>query len=252
MLWRSVAKRFISAEKRRSIDRVPPEPTRAARFRPDLCFTLAYLSILVLIPLAACFVKASSLGWDGFRQAAWTDRARAAYELTFGASLAAAGINILLGMLVAWVLVRYEFPLKRLVDSLVDLAVRAADGRGGLVYSSLYVENGWLGQFLVPLGFEGAYSRLAVVLVLTFIGLPFVVRTVQPVLESFDAGTGRSGRLAWAPAAGRRFCRVILPPLLPGDGHRLCPVVRPGLGRIRLGGVRLGQHAVSRPKSRRC
>src|SRR6185503_21354885 len=114
-------------------------------------------------------------------------RARAAYALTFGAAFVAASINVVLGVLIAWVLVRYDFPLKRLFDSLIDLPFALPTAVAGLVYSALYVPTGWLGQFLVPLGIHGAYSRLAIVLVLTFIGLPFVVRTLQPVLEDFDA-----------------------------------------------------------------
>ena len=148
---------------------------------------LFYLSLLVIIPLAACFGKAFSLSFDQFWAAVWTPRAVAAYRFTFGVSLLSAVASIVLGFVIAWVLVRYEFPLKRLFDSLVDLPFALPTAVAGLVYSSLYVENGWLGQFLVPLGIHGAYSRLAVVLVLTFLGIPFVVRTVQPVLESLEA-----------------------------------------------------------------
>src|SRR4051794_27587230 len=156
-------------------------------FSLGLGYTVAYLSLLVLIPLAACFVKAAGLGPEEFVAAAWTPRARAAYQLTFGAALTAAAVNVVLGLLVAWVLVRYDFPLKRFFDAIVDLPFALPTAVAGLVYASLYVEHGWLGRWLVPLGFHGAYSRQAVVLVLVFIGLPFVVRTVQPVLESFDA-----------------------------------------------------------------
>src|SRR5690606_25006954 len=124
---------------------------------------------------------------DAFLQAVWTDRAQAAYLLTFMSSLLAAGASTVLGLLVAWVLVRYEFPGKRLLDSLIDLPFALPTAVAGLVFSSLYVENGWLGRFLVPLGIEGAYSRLGIVLVLVFVGLPFVVRTVQPVLQDLDA-----------------------------------------------------------------
>jgi sulfate transport system permease protein len=183
-------------------------------FRLSLGFTLSYLSLLVIIPLAACFHRAFSLSPSEFLAAAWTERARSAYLLTFGASLVAALVSVALGLLVAWVLVRYDFPLKRLFDSLVDLPFALPTAVAGLVYSSLYVENGWLGQFLVPLGIHGAYSRFAVVLVLVFIGLPFVVRTVQPVLESFEPETQEAAALL---GAGRwqTFSRVILPALLP-------------------------------------
>ena len=210
-------------------------------FVPSLGFAADLPGLLVLVPLAACFAKAASLGWTDFWKAAWTDRAQAAYQLTFGASLTAAVVNVVLGLLVAWVLVRYDFPLKRLVDALVDLPFALPTAVAGLVYSSLYVENGWLGQFLVPLGIHGAYSRLAVVLVLTFIGLPFIVRTVQPVLEDFDAeleeAAASLGANRW-----QTFRRVILPALLPALRHRLRAGLCPRAGRVRLGGVRLGQH----------
>src|SRR5262249_46261931 len=136
-------------------------------FAPSLSYTLIYLTVLVLIPLGACFLKACSLSLEQFWAAVWTERARAAYLLTFGTSLVAAAANVVLGLLVAWVLVRYEFPLKRLFDALIDLPFALPTAVAGLVYSSLYVQNGWLGRFLVPLGIEGAYSRLAIVLVLT-------------------------------------------------------------------------------------
>jgi sulfate transport system permease protein len=183
-------------------------------FGLSLGFTLTYLSLLVLLPLAACFLKASTLDWNQFRQAVWTDRAVAAYKLTFGASLLAAGANVVLGLLVAWVLVRYDFPLKRLFDALVDLPFALPTAVAGLVYSNLYVPNGWLGRFLVPLGIEGAYSRLAIVLVLTFIGLPFVVRTVEPVLESLDVEIEEAAALLGANR-WQTFRRVLLPALYP-------------------------------------
>jgi sulfate transport system permease protein len=183
-------------------------------FAPSLGFTLGYLTLLVLIPLLACLVKAASLSPSEFRAAVWTPRARAAYELTIGASLIAAALNVVLGGLIAWVLVRYDFPLKRLFDSLIDLPFALPTAVAGLVYSNLYVKSGWLGQFLVPLGIEGAYTRLAIVLVLTFIGLPFVVRAVQPVLEDLDAeleeAAASLGATRW-----QTFLRVILPTLTP-------------------------------------
>jgi sulfate transport system permease protein len=183
-------------------------------FRLSLGFTLAYLTLLVGIPLVACFHKAFSLTASEFIAAAWTDRARAAYALTFGASLAAAVINVFAGLLVGWVLVRYDFPFKRFFDSLVDLPFALPTAVAGLVYSSLYVKSGWLGQFLVPLGIEGAYSRIGVVLVLVFVGLPFVVRTLQPVLESLDAETEEAAALLGANR-WQTFWRVLLPAVLP-------------------------------------
>src|SRR5438874_10136771 len=183
-------------------------------FSLSLGYTVFYLTLLVLIPLGACFLKASSLSFDAFWAAVWTERARAAYRLTFGASLAAAALNAVLGLLIAWVLVRYTFPLKRLFDALIDLPFALPTAVAGLVYSNLYVPTGWLGRFLVPLGIEGAYSRLGIVLVLTFTGFPFVVRTVQPVLESFDADLEEAAAILGA-TRWQTFVRVLLPLLLP-------------------------------------
>jgi len=179
-----------------------------------LGYSVFYLSILVLIPITACFLKASTLTVDDFVNAVWTDRARAAYALTFGAAFIAAVVNVGLGLLIAWVLVRYEFPLKKLVDSLVDLPLALPTAVAGLVYSALYVPTGWLGQYLVPLGIQGAYTRLGIVLVLIFVGLPFVVRTVQPILDDLDPETEDAS----ASLGGTRwqtFRHVILPLLYP-------------------------------------
>jgi sulfate transport system permease protein len=183
-------------------------------FSLTLGYTVFYLSVLVLLPIAACFVKAGSLSFHQFWAAVWTERSRSAYMLTFGASLVAAIINSFLGSLIAWVLVRYDFPGKKLVDSLVDLPLALPTAVGGLVYASLYVENGWLGQFLVPLGIQAAYTRLGIVLVLVFVGLPFVVRTVQPVLEDVDAEAEEASSLLGA-TRWQTFVGVILPTLYP-------------------------------------
>jgi len=183
-------------------------------FSLTLGYTVFYLSVLVLLPILACFLKAGSLTFDEFWHAVWTERSRAAYALTFGASLAAAVVNLVLGSLIAWVLVRYTFPGRRLVDSLVDMPLALPTAVGGLVYASLYVKTGWLGQFLSPLGVNAAYSRLGIVLVLIFVGLPFVVRTVQPVLEEFDPeaeeASASLGATRW-----QTFQKVILPALYP-------------------------------------
>ena len=183
-------------------------------FSLSLGYTMFYLSVLVLLPIVACVSKAASLGFAAFRAAVWTERTRAAYLLTFGTSLAAAVINVLLGLLVAWVLVRYRFPGRRLMDSLIDLPLALPTAVAGLVYASLYVKKGWLGRYLVPLGVQAAYSRLAIVLVLVFIGLPFVVRTVQPVLADLDPEVEEAAASLGA-TRGQAFRRVILPPLFP-------------------------------------
>src|SRR5262249_44487609 len=183
-------------------------------FGLSLGYSVLYMSLLVLIPLTACFLKASTLGLDEFIAAVWTERARAAYGLTIGASLTAAVINLPFGLLVAWVLVRYRFPGSRLFDAIIDLPFALPTAVAGLVYSSLYVKSGWLGQYLVPLGIQGAYSRLAIVLVLTFIGLPFVVRTVQPILQEFEAEVEEAASCLGATRL-QTFRRVIFPTLLP-------------------------------------
>lgn len=183
-------------------------------YRLSLSFTLLYLAVLVVLPLGACVITAAGLSWEEFRAAVWTERARAAYALTFFASLAAAAVSGVLGLLIAWVFVRYDFPGKRFFDSLIDLPFALPTAVAGLVFSNLYVANGWLGRFLVPLGVEGAFSRFAIVLVLVFIGFPFVVRTLQPVIESLDPeeeeAAGLLGATRW-----QSFRRVILPALVP-------------------------------------
>ncbi|HEY0983974.1 MULTISPECIES: sulfate ABC transporter permease subunit CysT [unclassified Schlesneria] len=183
-------------------------------FRLSLSLAISYLCLLVVIPLAALIAKASSLTFEQFLAAAWTPRAQAAYFVTFSTSAIAAVTDTILGLLLAWVLVRYEFPFKRLFDSLVDLPFALPTAVAGLVYSSLYVPKGWIGQFLVPMGIELAYSTSAIVLVLTFIGLPFVVRTVQPVLESMDADIEEAAACLGA-TRWQTFTRVILPALYP-------------------------------------
>lgn len=184
-------------------------------FRLSLNFTLLYLCALVIIPLGAVLLTASSLSWDQFRAAVWTERARAAYALTFAAALVAASASTAIGLLIAWVLVRYEFPGKRVFDSLVDLPFALPTAVAGLVFSNLYVPDGWLGRFLVPIGIEGAYSRFAIVLVLVFIGFPFVVRTLQPILSSLDAEVEEAAALLGA-SRWQTFRRVIFPAILPG------------------------------------
>ena len=183
-------------------------------FSLSLGYGTTYLGLLVLIPLSAVFLRAGSLSFEQFLDAVWTPRVRAAYALTVGASLAAAAFTVPLGMAVAWALVRYSFPGKRAFDALVDLPFALPTAVAGLVYSSLYVKTGWLGRFLVPLGIHAAYSRLAVVLVLTFVGLPFVVRTVQPVLQDFEAEAEEAAACLGATRL-QTFLRVILPALLP-------------------------------------
>src|SRR5437016_309939 len=180
--------RLCSAAKPQAAGETPMPVSRRVLpgFSLTLGYSLFYLSLLVLLPLSACVLKAASLSPAEFWAAVSTPRALAAYRLTLAASLAAAILDAVLGFLVAWVLVRYEFPLRRLFDALVDLPFALPTAVAGLVYSSLYVPSGWLGRYLVPLGIQTYHSPLAIVLVLTFTGFPFVVRTVQPVLEALE------------------------------------------------------------------
>ena len=179
-----------------------------------LGYTLLYLSLIVLIPLAATFIKASSLTWSQFWHIVVSPRALASYRLTFGASLIGAVVNLFFGVLIAWVLVRYTFPGKRLFDSLVDLPFALPTAVAGIALTTIYAPNGWLGKPLAALGIKSAYSPLGVTIALTFIGLPFVVRSVQPVLEDMDKeleeAAASLGATRW-----QTFSRVILPTIFP-------------------------------------
>jgi sulfate transport system permease protein len=177
-----------------------------------LGFTILYLSLLVLIPLSATFLKASSLSWEQFWHIAASRRAVASYQLSYGASAIAAAINLFFGLIVAWVLVRYDFPGKRLFDSLVDLPFALPTAVAGIALTTIYAPNGWIGHWLAPLGISSAYSRLGVVIALTFTGLPFVVRTVQPVLEDLDKEEAAAslGANRW-----QTITKVLLPSVMP-------------------------------------
>ncbi|HEX4263222.1 MAG TPA: sulfate ABC transporter permease subunit CysT [Verrucomicrobiae bacterium] len=176
--------------------------------------TAFFLTVMVLIPFAGLIIRACGLSWHDFWKLATNARALAAYKLTFGASFFAAIGNVIFGTLLAWVLVRYEFPGRRFIDAMVDFPFALPTAVAGLTLANLFAENGWLGKFLVPLGIKGAFTPLGVVIALTFVGMPFVVRTLQPVLEHLEreveeaAATLGAGRL-------RTFVTVIAPTLLP-------------------------------------
>lgn len=176
-----------------------------------LGFTLLYLSFIVLIPLSAAFLKTFTMTWPAFVEAVSTPRVVASYKLTFGASLGAALINAFFGLIVAWVLVRYDFPLKRLIDALVDLPFALPTAVAGIALTALYAENGWIGQFLP---FKVAFTPLGVFVALTFIGLPFVVRTVQPVMEDLHKETEEAAATLGANR-WQTFVHVIFPVLSP-------------------------------------
>jgi len=173
-----------------------------------------YLSLIVLIPVSAAFLKTATMSWERFWNTVTESRAVASYRLSFGASLAGAAINVVFGLLTAWVLVRYRFPGKRLVDALVDLPFALPTAVAGIVLTAVYAGNGWIGRHLEPLGIKIAFTPLGVVIALTFIGLPFVVRTVQPVLQDVEAELEEA---AASLGAGRWqiFTRVILPMIFP-------------------------------------
>jgi len=183
-------------------------------FSLTLGFTLFYLSAIVLIPMAGLVVRALELSWLDLWRLATTDRALAAYRLTFGASLVAAFANVVFGGLLAWVLVRYQFPGRRIIDAMVDFPFALPTAVAGLTLANLFAPNGWLGKYLVPLGIKGAYSPLGVVIALTFVGMPFVVRTLQPVLEHLDAEVEEAAATLGAGRL-RTFASVIAPTLFP-------------------------------------
>ena len=183
-------------------------------FGLSLGFTLAYLGVIVLIPLVALFAMAAGLSWSLFLAAVWSPRVVASYELTFGASLLAALFNVPFGVILAWVLVRSEFPGRKLVDALVDQPFALPTAVAGIALTSLYAKNGWFGRWLEPLGVKVAYTPVGVWVALTFIGLPFVVRTVQPVLEELEPELEEAAATLGATRA-QTFQRVILPALRP-------------------------------------
>ena len=183
-------------------------------FKLTLGFTLFYLGLIVLIPLAAVFWKTSTLTWPQFWHTVTMPTAMASYRLTFGASFLAALVNVFFGLIVAWVLVRYDFLGKKIVDALVDLPFALPTAVAGITLAALYSDHGWVGQLLSPLGIKAANTQLGIFIALTFIGLPFIVRTVQPILEDLDPeleeAASSLGANRW-----QVFWRVILPMLTP-------------------------------------
>jgi sulfate transport system permease protein len=177
-------------------------------------FTLTYLSLIVLIPLSTLFIKTATMSQAQFWATISSPRVIAAFELSLSASFAGAAINAVFGLAVAWSLVRYEFPGKQLIDALVDLPFALPTSVAGITLTTLYAENGWIGSWLTPLGLKVAYAPLGVIVALTFIGLPFVVRTIEPVLQDLDAELEEA---AATLGAGRiqTFARVIAPTLAP-------------------------------------
>ena len=191
---------------------------RAGRVLPGFGFslglTLTYLSLLVLLPLSGLVFKAASLSFAQLWEIASSERALASYRVTFGSSLLAASINAVFGLVVAWVLVRYPFPGKRFVDALVDLPFALPTAVAGITLATLYAGNGWIGRHLEPLGLKVAFTPFGIVVALTFIGLPFVVRTLQPVIEDIEPEVEEAAASLGASRA-QTFLRVLLPALFP-------------------------------------
>lgn len=177
-------------------------------------FTLTWLTLIVLIPLSTLFLKSAGMGWEDFVRVGFSERALAAYRLSFGTAAAAGLVNAVFGLLVAWVLVRYAFPGKRVISAIVDLPFALPTAVAGIALTALYAPNGWVGQFLDPLGVKVAFTPLGIIIALVFIGLPFVVRSVEPVL----ADLGKDVEEAAATLGATRiqtFGRVIFPAIMP-------------------------------------
>lgn len=183
-------------------------------FGLSLGLTIFYLCLVVLIPTSALFLRTAELGWSDFVKAVASPRALASYRLTFGTSLIGALLNALFGFVLAWILVRYRFPGRRLLDALIDLPFALPTAVSGIALTTVYAKNGWLGQCLAPLGIKAAYSPLGITIAITFIGLPFVVRTLQPALAELD-GESEEAAAALGATRWQTFWRVIVPTLTP-------------------------------------
>jgi sulfate transport system permease protein len=183
-------------------------------FNITMGYTLFYLGLIVLIPLSAAFLKTSTMGWEAFWHAVSSPRVLASYRLSFGGALIAAAVNAVFGLLVAWVLVRYTFPGKRFIDALVDLPFALPTAVAGIALTAVYAGNGWLGRYLEPLGIKVAFTPLGVLVAMLFIGLPFVVRTVQPVLEDLEKEVEEAAASLGADR-WQTFRRVIFPAVMP-------------------------------------
>ncbi|MGC4026029.1 MAG: sulfate ABC transporter permease subunit CysT [Mesorhizobium sp.] len=190
------------------------QPSVIPGFEPALGFTIAYLSLIVLIPLSGVALRAAALGWSDFWALVTDERTLKALEISFGASLVAAIVNVIFGTLVAWVLVRYRFPGRRLIDAAVDLPFALPTAVAGIALAAIYAPNGWVGSVLAPLGIKVAFTPLGIIVALIFVGLPFVVRTVQPVMEEIDRDVEEAAATLGANRL-QTIWRVILPGLTP-------------------------------------
>ncbi|MCR8641343.1 sulfate ABC transporter permease subunit CysT [Paenibacillus sp. N1-5-1-14] len=183
-------------------------------FNLSLGFTLLYLGLIVLIPLSTVFITTSGMSWADFWQTVTSDRVVASYKLSFGTALIAAAVNAVFGFIVAWVLVRYSFPGKRILDALVDMPFALPTAVAGIALTTLYSKNGFIGQVLEPLGIHVAFTPLGIIVALTFIGIPFVVRTLQPVIQELDMEVEEAA-VSLGASRLRTFARIIFPSLIP-------------------------------------
>ncbi len=190
------------------------KPSIIPGFRITLSFTLLYLLIIVLIPLSGLFFKASHLSPRDFWEAVTSDRVIHAYKISFGISLLAAAINCFFGLILAWILARYRFPGKKIVDAMVDLPFALPTAVAGIALTALYAPQGWIGQFLSPLGIEVAFTPLGILIALMFVGLPFIVRTVEPILQDVDKELEEAA-LSLGATRWQTFTKVIFPSILP-------------------------------------
>ena len=204
----------LAARIHRRIFRPWKTPSVLPGFGPTLGYTVFYLSLVVLVPLAALVLRPAELGLSGFIAEVTAPRVLAALKLSFGTAFVAAIVNAFFGLIVAWVLVRYKFPFKRVIDAAVDLPFALPTAVAGIALTALYAPNGWIGSLLAPYGIKVAFTPIGIVIALTFIGLPFVVRTVEPVLQDLDAEVEEAAASLGATRM-QTFTRILLPAILP-------------------------------------
>lgn len=190
------------------------KPSIIPGFGVTLAFTLIYLALIVLIPLSGLFIKTATLSWGEFWQTVTSDRIMHAYKISFGLSFAAALINCFFGLILAWVLARYRFPFKKIIDAMVDLPFALPTAVAGIALTALYAPRGWIGQYLVPLGIQVAFTPLGILIALVFVGLPFVVRTVEPILQDADREVEEAA-MSLGATRWQTFWQVILPSVIP-------------------------------------
>ncbi len=198
------------------LKRKVPRPNRRVLpgFGLSLGFAVSYLGLIVLIPLAGVFLRASEMSWEDFRAIITSRQVVATYKITFGVSLAAAATNAFFGLIAAWVLIRYDFPGKKIFDGMVDLPFALPTAVAGIALTTIYAETGILGKLFYPLGIQTAYSKVGIYIALTFIGLPFVIRSLQPVLEDLDTEVEEASATLGA-SRWRTFLHIIFPAILP-------------------------------------